>query len=837
MAELSGLTEQQVLDRRQKGQGNNLRLSTSRPYAQIVLTNVFNPVNLVLYATGIGLAIGTLALVFFNAVVGIVQEVRSKAQLDHIALLARAKVTVRRDGREQSVDPSELVLGDLLIIRTGDQIPVDGTLVGGSAVEIDESALTGESEPVRKVDGDPVRSGSFCVSGAAQVEATGVGEKSFANELTTGARTFSLEETPLQRGVSRMLRILVLIVVYFIFLAILALAVLQVPLATWLQIVAVITGTVSVGLLTLITLNYSWGAVRIGRQGALVQQLNAVEGLSNVTVLCTDKTGTLTSNTIAYHDSFPIGMDQATLQALLADFAASASTRNKTTQAIADRWPGVPRKVVDEVPFSSDRKWSALAFDDPGEAGRAPLHGAYVLGAIEMLAGRLMIDAAARQQHAAWTAQGLRVLAFGHNSEVSVLHDATGDPSLPSLVPLGLVCFSDVLRPHLRETLDALAANQVKLKVISGDDPQTVAALARQAGLTGDLRAVSGPELAQLSDADFAQAAADATVFGRILPAQKRALVEALRSGGEYVAMIGDGVNDVLALKRANLGIAMESGSSAARAVAAIVLLGDSFAAVPVAFAEGQRIVNSIRSILKLFLVTVFALLLLIIGITLLRVGFPFTTLQSTLLSVFVRGVPPLVLGVTAVGGRPWGSLLGDIVHFTLPASMLMFGFGLLTYVGVYFEVQEAHAADLVSPDLPTLVGWYAGHDLRSLAPDALSVRIATLAAQTALTGYFVLAGVLLLVFADPPIEWLAGGAPCHHHWLPTVVSVGLLLAYGAILVTPPVRSAFELVALAPSVYLLLAALTALWGIILLVAWRQSWLERLLRIDVSPSPT
>jgi cation-transporting ATPase E len=447
-----------------------------------------------------------------------------------------------------------------------------------------------------------------------------------------------------------------------------------------------------------------------------------------------------------------------------------------------------------------------------------------------MLREHLTIDDSAREHRDAWAAQGLRVLAFGRNSDVVALHDATGAPSLPSLDPLGLVSFSDVLRPHLGETLDALAGNGVRLKVISGDDPQTVAALARQAGLAGDLRAVSGPELAQLSDPDLARAAAEATVFGRILPAQKQALVGALRGRGEYVAMIGDGVNDVLALKRANLGIAMASGSGAARAVAAMVLLGDSFAAVPVAFAEGQRIVNSIRSILKLFMVTVFALLLLIGGIALLRVGFPFTALQSTLLSFFVRGAPPLILGVTAVGGRPRGSLVGDIVHFTLPASLLMSVVGLLLYVGIYFEVQE-NPASLVSPDAPTLAGWYAGHDLGGLPPDAFAVRVATLSAQTALTGFFVMAGILLLVLAEPPIELLAGGSPCHHLWLPTAAAVVLFLAYGVVVATPPVRAAFDLVTLARSVYVGLLALTTLWGIILLVAWRHRWLERLLQID------
>lgn len=369
MVPTSGLTQSQVLDRRQHGQGNDIKLSTSRTYKDIILTNVFNPVNVVLYVIGLGLflvgdarsALATVGLVVFNAVVGIVQEVRSKKQLDQIALLARAKVTVVRDGQEQQVDPAEVVLGDRLVIRAGDQIPVDGEVVGEGKMEIDESALTGESDLVLKTSGDKVLSGSFCVTGANHIEATGVGEQSFANKLTKDARQFKLEQTPLQREVSRLLRLLLLIILFFGILAVLALFILDLSANTWLQVIAVITGSVSAGLLTLITLNYSWGAVQIAQKGGLVQQINAIESLSNVTVLCTDKTGTLTANKIKYNDVYPVGVDKADLERQLADFAASAGSTNKTSEAIIEGLPGTKRNVSDEVPFSSARKWSALA--------------------------------------------------------------------------------------------------------------------------------------------------------------------------------------------------------------------------------------------------------------------------------------------------------------------------------------------------------------------------------------------------------------------------------------------------------------------------------------------
>jgi cation-transporting ATPase E len=836
MPEITGLTNSQVLERRQQGLGNEVKLSTSRSYKDIILTNVFNPVNIVLYVIGLGMllvgdaksALATVGLVVFNATVGIIQEMRAKKQLDQIALLAVAKVAVLRDNQEQQVLPSELVQGDVLVIRAGDQIPVDGTVIGEGKLEVDESALTGESDLIAKTTGEQVLSGSFCVTGEVLVEATGVGEQSFANKLTKNAREFKLELTPLQREVNRLLRLILLMVAFFAILAILALFVLDLPIDIWLQIIAVITGSVSAGLLTLITLNYSWGAVRIGQQGGLVQQINAVESLSNVTVLCTDKTGTLTANKIKYHDVYPVGIDKSELEQRLADFAASAGSTNKTSEAIIEGLPGNKHTVSDEVPFSSARKWSAIAFDDPA------LKGAYVLGAMEMLQDHFDMDETARQQLLAWSDQGLRVLVFVRNPEVITLHDANDEPTLPPLTLLGLISFSDELRPHLQETISAFTDNGVKLKVISGDNPQTVAALAKQAGLPGDLEAVSGPELAQMSEAEFAQTAASATVFGRITPQQKEALVDALRSQGEYVAMMGDGVNDVLSLKKANMGVAMESGSTATRSVAAMILLGDSFEAMPQAFTEGQRIVNSIQDILKLFMATVFALLLLIIGISFLQIGFPFTTLQSTLLSFFARGAPPLILAVVATAGRQRGSLYTNIMHFTLPASFLIFLFGLIVYIGTFFLIQNQLAEVAITQDTLIELGKQTGKDFSQLTIDEFKSRATVFSAQTTLTTFFVLAGVMLMVFAAPPVKWLAGGAPYRgKNWLPTIAAVVLIVAYIIVLLLPGLRSFFDLVPLPPVLHISVTVLTVLWVLVQRAVWRSRWFERFLDLEES----
>ena len=839
MAQTIGLSSSEAQARRRRGLGNAARLTTSRSYKDILLENIFNPVNIVLYVIGSGMlligdtrsALFTVGLVGFNAVIGVAQEIRAKRQLDRIALLARATVSVMRDGQAQRRDPAEIVLGDVLAIQAGDQLPVDGRLIGEGRIEVDESQLTGESDLVLKSVGQEVLSGSFCVTGAALVEATRVGENSFANKLTAEARKFQVQHTPLQREINRLLRVLMLIVLYQMALLALALFVLPIRIETFLSGAAVITGMVSAGLLTVIILNYSWGAVRIGQRGGLVQQINAVESLSNVTVLCSDKTGTLTSNKIKYHAFAPAGGDNSRAERWLADFAASASAPNKTSQAISDGLGGARRRAVDEVPFASARKWSAAAFAEDGDGQRPPMHGVYVLGAPEMLQERLRMDPAADRQIQEWADQGLRVLAFAHNPYTTSLYAPSGEAALPPLTLLGVVSLSDELRPRLKETVAAFAANGVRMKIISGDNPQTVAALARQAGLTGALKLVSGPELARMTPPEFEAAAAQATIFGRISPQQKEALVEVLRRQGEYVAMIGDGVNDVLSVKKANMGIAMESGASATRAVANMILLRDSFEALPYAFTEGQRIINSIHNILKLYLVTIFSLALLVVATAALQIGFPYSASQNTLLSFFARGVPPIALALWARPGAVKTGVYQGILHFTLPAAGTIALFGLAVYIGAFFLIQNDLAQIVITPEMIARFERYVGVTYDISTPAAFRASATLLSAQTALTAFTVLSGVLLMVFALPPTRWFVGGAEYSGDWRPTILAGVLIAAFAALALIDPLRAAFQLAPLPAEIYAGVVVLTILWVFVQRRVWRAAWLERFLDLE------
>jgi cation-transporting P-type ATPase E len=800
---VNGLSESEVLQRRQNGQGNNVKLETSRSYAQIVRQNVFTFINTVLFAIGIVLvllglytdALLSVGIAMMNVVVGLVQEMRAKRTLDQIALLTRPKATVIRDGQEKIVDPTEIVLGDILVVNAGDQIVVDGKVVGDGKMDVDESLLTGESDLIAKQADDPVYSGSFCVNGTAQYEAEKVGVDSFANKLTTSARAFRQIKTPLQYDVDFVIRVLVVLAVGLGLLFGIASIVNQSPLTESAKIAAVVTGLIPNGLFFMISIAYAMGAVRMAGQGALIQQSNAVESMSNVNVLCLDKTGTLTANRINMSQAVPINGDETELRRMLGIFAASASASNRTLEALAVACPGEKRRVIDEIPFSSARKWSALSFDE------ADMSGVYVLGAPEMLLPRLQAGADLPTETYEWADKGFRVLLFAYHPDVTPLQDSLGLPQLPpDLTPLGVISFSDELRPEAEATLKGFAETGIRLKIISGDNPQTVAALAKQAGLSADIRVVAGPDLDEMTDEQFSQSADESTVFGRITPQQKEKLVDVLRGRGNYVAMIGDGVNDVLSLKKAQIGIAMQSGSQATRGVADIVLLNDSFAALPPAFREGQRIINGMEDIMRLFLSRVVYQALIIIGAAIMGLAFPITPVHMSLLSLFTVGIPTLFLAAWSRPGKPKERLMFSVMNFVLPAGITLFVLGL---------------------------GIYVAYLLANNGADALGL------ARTVLTTLTTFGGLLLILFAEPPTSFWTT-APDDHtsDWRPAIVAFVLGIIYIIIMLLPGLRDFFELSPLRLVDYGIIAVALVAWIFILRYIWRAHIFPRFLRLKL-----
>lgn len=809
-SELQGLSEREVERQRAAGNGNNVTLQTGRSYSQILKENLFTFINGIFFAISLvmfklgraGDAVLVVIVIFGGVLVNIYQEIWAKRQLDRIALLSRPKATLIRDGVIRYLDPSEIVLRDILLAQPGDQILVDGQVVGDGRMEVDESLLTGESDLIPKQKGAPVFSGSFCVSGTACYVAEKVGAETVAYKLVAGARAYRRSLTPLQIEINLVIRIFMLIACFLWILVGISFLSSSYSANEIAQRAAVIAGLVPAGLLIAITLSYGLGAVRMLGQDVLIQQANAVESLSNVDTLCLDKTGTLTTNQILLQDIYPIGLSQAELRSRLGEFAATATAGNRTSEAIAQACPGEPMTPKAEVPFSSARKWSAIAFDQGDRAG------VYVLGAPEVLA--VPLDAEAKAYLQAGTEQGLRVVLFAYSPDPLGLKDAEASALPLDLQPLGILRFSDQLRPEAYETLQGFAEAGIEVKIISGDNPQTVAALARQAGLGPDIRLVSGMQLAQMDDGQFAQAAVNHTVFGRITPEQKARLVSVLRKSGRYVAMIGDGVNDVLSLKRANLAIAMESGSKATRGVADIVLLKDSFGALPHAFLEGQRIRNGIQDVLKLFLVRTFCVTLLIFATAIVTDSFPLQNKQSAIVALIGVGFPTMCIPIWAKPGvLPRRSMVRSMLHFVVPSTLTLTFISLLVYL------------------------FYLVVAVLELPPGLDSSQINHAIPRSALVTILIMGELLLIPFLKPPTHSWVGGEPLSGDWRYSIVALILLGVYLLIVAIPPLSRFFELYPLGVVNYLFIGLVALEWCLILRFAWRTRFLDRFLGVDLS----
>ncbi len=810
----TGLTHEDVLRRRAAGQGNNVKVQTSRSYLEIFQENFLTFINMVFFSiSGVMIALRrysdailVVVIILMGVVIGIVQEIWAKRKLDEIALLQRPTAIVIREGEEFEITPDQLVLGDILVVKAGDQILVDGMIFGDGKVEIDESLLTGESDLILKTSGDAVFSGTICVSGSAYFEATQVGANTVAYKLISGARSFRKILTPLQREINLIIRALLLVACFLWLLVMISFFSRTYSFADIVQHAAVVAGLVPAGLLIAITVAYGTGALRMLGEDVLIQQANAVESLSHVDVLCLDKTGTLTANHINLQSIHGIDYPEAALRQILGDYAHNTTAPNRTSEALAAGCEGKAQRVVAEIAFSSARKWSAIALasltTDEAQA--------YVLGAPEMLEETLTFTDEIRSLLQAGTSQGLRVLIFAMAAGTDWMTSA--ETVLPLLKPLAVLYFSDQLRTNVAETLHQFRTAGVELKVISGDNPETVAALARQAGLTvdGDLKVVSGLDLAKLSSAEFDQVTKTATVFGRITPEQKAAIVKSLRTQQRYVAMIGDGVNDVLSLKQANLGIAMESGSKATRSVADIVLLKDSFASLPHALIEGQRIQNGIRDSLAIFLIRIASVTILIFSIAMVTDSFPMFNKQSALLALYGTGLPTAMFPIWAQPGatKKRQKVLRSLLHFIVPATITM------TIVALFVYLLFLMRAIL------------------DLQPGLLLTDADYALPRTALVAVLIFCHLLLLPFLKPPTRHWVGGEPLSGDL--RYSGIALIMA-GVTLLTlmvPMLRDFFELATLSSMDILFLITVALEWAFIQRALWRSRFFDNFLGVDL-----
>lgn len=792
---VQGLSSEEVKKRQAQGLQNNVPLKSSRPLAAILRDNLLSITNVILFGIMIvlvavgkpGDAVVTGGVVLLNVFIGIYQEIRAKRQLDEIALLSRPKVTAIRDGREVEIDQNEVVVGDALGIGPGDQIVVDGTLITDRRIDVDESLLTGESDLIPKGKDSPVLSGSFCVTGSGVYVAEKVGTESFAYQLTSGAREYRRVLTPLQYQVSIIVRLLVILAISLAVLLMLSYAIEDRSFDKIVQDTAVVISLVPQGLLLMITVAYALGAVRIANKGALVQQINAVESLSNVDTLCLDKTGTLTTNRIQLRQIIPIQADEPTIRRQIGALVASTGPANRTAEAIAAACPGNAQPPAAEVPFSSEYKWSGATFTSQNDG----LHGSYILGAPEVLMPHIPQGRLLERDIDTWADLGLRVLLFAHHTEPLTFASENGAPTLPDeLKPVAWLTFTDELRPDAKAVLDQFRQAGVDLKLISGDNPQTVAALAQLAGISKDIDVISGLQLAEMPDTQFADTVERVTVFGRITPEQKQRIVQVLRDKGHYVAMMGDGVNDVLSLKQAQMGIAMESGSQATRAVADMVLLGDNFAVLPEAIQEGQRILNGMSDNMRLFLTrTLYAALLIVIA-GFIGTEFPFTPKHNAILTTLPVGIPAFFLTLWAQAGHPQESLLRSVSEFVLPAGFSITVVTLIVYLMYYDK--------------------------------SLQIQ------RTVLTTTALLCGLLLIIFAEHSAREWESRQRLTTDRRRVGLAFSMLVLYVLIFPFPDLRDFFELNTMAWGDLGIVVVAVVVWGVTVRVLWRYDIFRRVL---------
>lgn len=659
----SGLTQQEAEEKIARGECNGSFSVRSKSVGRIFADNIFTLFNLINILLAVCVAlVGAyrnmlfMGVILCNTAIGIIQEIRSKRTIDRLSVISAPKAHLIRGGKEVTLPVEEIVPGDIMLLSAGNQLCADGVLACGE-LEADESLLTGESETVNKRPGDKLYSGSFVVSGGGRAEVTAVGTASCANQIASGAKKPKKRRSEMMSAINKIIStISVCILPFALVLFTKALFVARLELQTSVtSTTAAIIGMIPEGLVLLTSVALAVSSIRLGRRQTLCQDLYCVESLARVDVLCLDKTGTITTGNMQVSEIIPLetadsGFDPE--QALSA-LAAAMGAENQTMAAVSRRFPPQAEPaVIRKEPFSSARKWSGAQLDG---------FGTLILGAPSFVLSPQEFEKL-RPECDRYAAAGQRVLVLTHSP------DSLPEKALPEhLTPEALVILSDEIRESAPATLEYFRKQGVTLKVISGDDPVTVSNVAAKAGLPG---AELYADASALTDEELTEAAEKYAVFGRVTPARKLQLVQALKSAGHKVAMTGDGVNDVLALREADCSVAMQSGSDAARCVSQLVLLDSDFSSMPLAVEEGRRCINNIQRSASLFLVkTIFSFLMSVLFLFV-PSAYPFQPIQLTLISALFIGAPSFLLALEPNHDRVEGSFIANVLKKALPGGL-----------------------------------------------------------------------------------------------------------------------------------------------------------------------
>lgn len=795
---MDGLTSEEVRQRRADGLVNDAEVRTGRTYTDIIVKNALTPFNIILFVLGILLlvceepisAVSATGIIIANILISTIQEMRAKRRLDKISLLTRPKVTVMRDGSETTVDQSEIVKDDVVVMRAGDQAVVDGTILACRSLEMDESLLTGESSTVRKNEGDTIYSGSNCITGEVFYKVTGFGADSYASQMLSSAKKFTVKKTPLQMETGTVTKVLMAIAaILFVITIIKSIFVTHESFGEMLEVFVLCLDVVPIALFLLITLTYMIAAMRMADSGVLLQQSNSVESISHVDTVCMDKTGTITTNKLRFESSRDIVQsDEA--DRLISAFATATGSRNRTVDALLEHYGRTDVELIDEIQFSSQRKYSAV---------RIVLDGSELtmyMGAWTSLKDHVVTDVDVESLISEESRKGLRTVLICKGGD-HPLHDESGEPMLGPMVPISVVSIRDEVRPDCRETIQVFLDNGMDLKVISGDDPVTVDSLFTIAGIPGERKIVSGPELEAMSDEEFERAALECNIFGRMKPENKERVVEVLKDNGRYVAMIGDGVNDVKSLKTAQVGVSLESGSGAARGVADMILVDDNFSALPKALVEGRRTVSGMRDILKLYLTRNFTLAVVFVFIYVLFGNIPMIPIQNTFYAFISVSIMAFFMTLFSKPDENKELILPDVLRYCIPSSIMLAFFALVVYGASWW----AFDSGVLSIDLEAMalrIG-YGTVDIPLIINDYLSWNgsgIEEIAARTSMVLFLSIGGLLQIFLICPRWKFMSVDGRTNKSLVPVVITLLILALITAMYLFFPVI-AVELVGLA----------------------------------------
>lgn len=676
-----GLTNEDVESRIMAGLSNTLDTGSSKSVSSIVIANLVTFFNFLNFAIAVWLlSIGAefanflfLGAVSANIAIGIIQEIRAKKMIDKLSLLSAPTANVVRDKGDYEISVSNVVIDDILYLNSGKQIAADCVVREGT-LEVNESLLTGESDPILKRKGDTLYSGSYVVSGSCYAQVTAIGKDIYIQKLTSQAKVYQKPKSDLLASLKIIIRTVAGLIVplagllFYTMTTNTDLAYEDIVKAT----TGAMIGIIPSGLFLLTSMALAVGVIRLAQNNTLVQELYCIEMLARVDMLCLDKTGTITDGTMSVHSTVELEpYDKLSVKNIVSAMINALNDTNLTSQALSDRF-GTAKRIRHKnmIPFSSSRKFSAVEFER---------FGTFVLGAPEYVLKNNYPENIKAQVNR-FAEEGFRVLCIARTDE-----GITDDYTFKSLIPVSLITIEDTVRPDAEDTIRYFKENQVGIKVISGDNPVTVSKIAQRVGIVDADKYIS---LEGLSDKDVVRAAARHTIFGRVSPGQKKLLIEALKNNGHTVAMTGDGVNDILALKEADTSIAMASGSEAARNVSHLVLLDSNFSSMPKVVSEGRRVINNVQKVAVLFLTkNIFTLLLIIIAIA--RRGvYPIQPSQLILIDYLVIGIPALILALEANNKRVEGNFLLNVIKKALPGALVvminsLIVFGLATILGM----------------------------------------------------------------------------------------------------------------------------------------------------------